>query len=751
MGKQLSEQVLNYYKDGHFPYQFKKEEGTGALRIVKKGDAVFTPEELMAQVFQAVKTMASKSAGTPTRDAVITVPNYFTVGERKAIMDAAELAGLKVLSLIADTTAVAMGFGIERSFEQDQNYLFYDMGAQGVKVSLVHFNKRPTKRTAGKMQVRATTWNREVGGDQFDFRLANHYAEHFAKTPGVDIDPKDNPRLMAKLKAVARKAKEVLSANTETVSAIESLYNDIDFRIMITRTQFEELCADLLEAAVQPLVELKKVVNFNVDEIKDLEMFGSGSRIPKLQEMIADVLGKPVAKHVNADEAAVVGATYQAAKLSASFHVRFEATDVSGYTVQVGKKGHTLTTLYSERSKLGTKKKLTFSKMEDVVLVTRYSFDGENTEQMVNPLISETTVSDVQKNFVDQFDASGKNITKGPEIQVTFDLDHNGFFGVNKADVAVTESIESTEQVKKPKVKKEKKEKKENGNSLKSDTDDEEEEEIETRVVYKKRVHRFPLTISVDAVGSRGMSSEQRKTSLKVLQDIDVKEEVRQRTAEAKNSLESYLYNTKDKMQSLEGIEDVSTAQQREDIMKVLDDATEWLYDEGEDADAKTYLNKLSECENAGAAAMFLRHNELTKRPRAIKILRATIELARKKLEGWEGDEYSGVTETEMDSLADKCDSADKWLKKKTAEQSKTAGHEDPKLLSADILQRNSDISSKLKYMLSKPRKPTPTPTPKSTPTPEPEPEQEGQADDEQPVGEEEEQEVQEQEEDQEE
>lgn len=293
--------------------------------------------------------MTHAFGGKTIKDCVITVPASFTQHEREALYTAAEIAELKVLSLIEENTAAALHYGIDRVFEQPSTVLYYNMGAGSVQVTIVTYSSYTVKeagknKTVGQFEVLGKAWDASLGGFNFDVRLADLLATRFneiwsKKASGKGKDLRDFVRPMTRLRLEANKVKEVLSANAEFPIKAEQLHADIDLTTKVTRTEFEEACKDLFARLTEPIDKALAMANLSLADVQTVELLGGAVRMPKVKKVL-DEYFKPanidVGQHLNGDEAMALGAAFRAANLSTAFRVRkVGMTDVSSFGVAV--------------------------------------------------------------------------------------------------------------------------------------------------------------------------------------------------------------------------------------------------------------------------------------------------------------------------------------------------------------------------------------------------------------------------------
>ncbi|CAK9832381.1 Hypoxia up-regulated protein 1 [Anthophora retusa] len=344
LGKSIDNPMVQLYKK-RFPYYnivSDEERKTIAFRLDE--NTTYTPEELLAQFLHKGKEFAENSAGQKISEAVITVPGFFNQIERRALVQAADLAGIKVLQLINDYTAVALNYGIFRSKEINDSahyVMFYDMGASSTTATIVSYQNVKTKEkgfveTNPHVTILGVGYDRTLGGLEVQLRLQHHLAKEFdalRKTPNSVFT---NPRAMVKLFKEAGRVKNVLSANTDHFAQIEGLVDEHDFRSRVTREKLEQLSADLFERVANPVKIALKTSGLSMDVISQVVLVGAGTRMPKVQEHLSQYLTVELSKNINTDEAAALGAVYKAADLSKGFKVKkFVTKDAVLFPIQI--------------------------------------------------------------------------------------------------------------------------------------------------------------------------------------------------------------------------------------------------------------------------------------------------------------------------------------------------------------------------------------------------------------------------------
>ncbi|KAE8592424.1 hypothetical protein XENTR_v10018755 [Xenopus tropicalis] len=329
--------------EARFPeYQLVKDEHRETVLFKLSEELTYSPEELLGMMLNYSRSLAEEFAEQPVKDVVITVPAFFNQAERRAVLQAAQLSDLKVLQLINDNTAVALNYGVFRRKDINataQNIMFYEMGSRSTICTIVTYQSVKTKDSGmqPQLQIRGVGFDRTLGGIEMDLRLRDHLAKLFNEQKKSKKDVRENQRAMSKLLKEANRVKTILSANNDHMAQIEGLMDDIDFKAKVTRQELEDLCADLFNRVSAPVQHALSSAEMKMEEIDQVILVGGATRVPKVQELLLKVVGKEeLGKNINADEAAAMGAVYQAAALSKAFKVKpFIVRDAAIFPIQV--------------------------------------------------------------------------------------------------------------------------------------------------------------------------------------------------------------------------------------------------------------------------------------------------------------------------------------------------------------------------------------------------------------------------------
>ncbi|XP_054611866.1 hypoxia up-regulated protein 1 [Dunckerocampus dactyliophorus] len=463
MGKKHNNpQVVLYQK--RFPeHQLQVDAERDTVYFKDSEKFQYKPEELLGMMLNYSCGLAQDFAEQPIKDAVITVPAFFNQAERRSVMQAAQLAGLKVLQLINDNTAVALNYGVFRRKDIDstgKNVMFYDMGSGSTTCTIVTYQTVKTKDsgTQPQLQIRGVGFDRGLGGFEMDLRLRDHLARLFTEQKKTKKDVRENHRAMAKLLKEAQRLKTVLSANVEFMAQVEGLIDEIDFKAKVTRAEFEELCADLFERVPGPVQDALAAAEMNLDEIEQVILVGGATRVPKVQEVLLKAVGKEeLGKNINADEAAAMGAVYQAAVLSKAFKVTpFLVRDAAVFPIQVeftreveeeGSKTlkHNKRILFQRMSPYPQRKVITFNRYtDDFAFNINYgdlNFLSQEDLSVFGSLnLTTVKLSGVGSSFQKHTDAESKG------IKAHFNMDESGILQLDRVESVFETAVEEKEE-----------------------------------------------------------------------------------------------------------------------------------------------------------------------------------------------------------------------------------------------------------------------------------------------------------------
>ncbi|MBD2772984.1 molecular chaperone DnaK [Iningainema tapete] len=376
----------------------------------------FAPEEISAQVLRKLVEDASKYIGEPVTQAVITVPAYFNDSQRQATKDAGKIAGIEVLRIINEPTAASLAYGFDK--KNNETILVFDLGGGTFDVSILEVGD-------GVFEVLATSGDTHLGGDDFDKKIVDYLAEQFRKENGIDL--RKDKQALQRLTEAAEKAKIELSSVTQAeinlpfITATQDGPKHLD--TTLTRTDFEKLCSDLIDRCRVPVENALRDAKLSKSDIDEVVLVGGSTRIPAVQQVVKQVLGKDPNQSVNPDEVVAVGAAIQAGVLAGDV-TGILLLDVTPLSLGVETLGGVMTKIIPRNTTIPTKKSEVFST----------AVDGQ-TNVEIHVLQGEREMSGDNKSLgtfrLDGIPPAPRGV---PQIEVTFDIDANGILNVTAKD-----------------------------------------------------------------------------------------------------------------------------------------------------------------------------------------------------------------------------------------------------------------------------------------------------------------------------
>lgn len=751
------------------------------LKVDDVGD--FSGEEVVAMILAMARRQASAYLGGSTiKDVAVTVPSWYDERQRIAIFDAARIIGLNCLGVVNSNTAAAIKYALdgkakptdeminaEKSKDKKkrqpksvtQRVLFYDVGAGGVTASVAEITSDVKTGIASNIRMLSHASDTSVGGRLLDNIIIDKLAKAFDDQRGKGATPsRDIPRVMTRLRKEAQRAREVLSANTETHVSVGSLYDDIDLRTTLTRADFEAEAEGMFALVRTPAKAALNMAGIKPADLDAVVPFGGASRTPRVQEELTKALDiASLNKSINTDEAAVFGSVFFGASMSSTFRVRkMDVEDLYPRSVSVeidregggglfsasGKKGFQTVEVFPEGgSKMPSKKTVSLNRKGDLSMRIYLNVDKSGnarfSERTLYAKVEVKGVAEVLKKMNDKKKA--KSVT--PRVAISFHIDRSGLITIGTAESSLDETVVVEREVE---VKEEKKKNKTDGDGStgddgasdskesaepkdgadeKSGADDTEtlgaspeknaqDEKANTKKEKKTRiekstqtvVHRHTLSVEfLPGEGVLGMhlSGKELENAQKVLKNLEVADKERVERADALNALEGYVLEIRSLLRSVEEEDDlykVSTEAERESITNAFDEAEDWMYTD--DAKQTSNLRKKHFELRKLYAPVELRAKELSARPKMAEALRESLNMSLTHVASLREAHVSANSKhvAEFDKFPGYCADLLKWLDEKEALQASKPLTDEPAFTSDDVKSKGKELAVELQRMM---------------------------------------------------
>eukprot|EP00252_Welwitschia_mirabilis_P000602 TRINITY_DN1057_c0_g1_i1.p1 TRINITY_DN1057_c0_g1~~TRINITY_DN1057_c0_g1_i1.p1 ORF type:complete len:856 (+),score=209.88 TRINITY_DN1057_c0_g1_i1:441-3008(+) len=694
-------------------------------------EKVFTPTQILGMILFNLKQIAHANLKMEVIDCCIGIPAFFTDLQRRAFQDAAVIAGLNPLCLMHEATATALAYGIYKTDlpENDpMNVIFVDVGHASMQVCVAAFKK-------GQVKILSHTFDRSLGGRDFDGVLFHHFAQLFKEQYHIDVTT--NIRASQRLRAACEKLKKVLSANPEAPLNIECLMEEKDVKGFIKRDEFEQLASPLLERVKGPCLQALQEAGLSADQISAIEVVGSASRIPAILKILTEAFGKEPRRTMNASECVARGCALQCAILSPTFKVRdFKVYEYFPFDIVVSWKGtapesedvaaeqnQQSTVVFPKGNQLPSTKALTFFRSSTFVLDISYA----NPTQVQAPqLISSYQIGPFQS-------PNGEKV----KLKVNIRLDKHGIVSVESATMLEEEEIEVPVSSSKDNQKEENKdatvmetdEAQNNEPAAGNNTDvnmqdakvaaddastgaaapansvpgpDDKssatENDSKPKTVKKKKVKKTDIPVAGKIYGGMPRSDLQKAKEKEF--EMELQDRVMEETKEKKNAVEAYVYDMRNKL--YEKYQAYVTETEKETLTTQLQIVEDWLYDEGEDETKGVYVSKLEELKKLGDP-IESRYREDMERGPAISQLVYCISSYREAAQSAD-TKFDHIDAEEKSKVVSECNDAEAWLIDKRQQQDLLPKHANPVFSVADVKRKAETLDRFCRPIMTKPR-----------------------------------------------
>ncbi|OQN97863.1 Heat shock protein hsp88 [Cryoendolithus antarcticus] len=595
-GRSLNDPDVQMEKD-YLSVPLIEKDGQLGARVKYQGkDTDFTAAQLAAMFLTRAKQTASAELKLAVNEMVIACPAWYTDAQRRCLLDAADIAGLKILRLINETTATALGYGITKldlptAEEKPRRVAFIDIGHSNYTCSIAEFKK-------GELKIVATACDRHFGGRNFDKAVMDHFRKVFQDKHKIDIYSNDKAKV--RVSAAVEKMKKILSANAGAPINIEMVMNDIDVSSFLKREELEELVAPLLERATGPLEQALADAKLTQDDIDVVELVGGCTRVPALKRAIADFFkDKTLSYTLNADEAIARGCAFSCAILSPVFRVRdFSVQDIAQYPVEFTWEKSpdipdedTQLTVFNKGNAMPSTKILTFYRKQPFDLEAKYA-KPDALPGRINPWIGRFSVKGVKADAKDDFMI----------CKLKARLNLHGVLNVEQGYFVEEQEIEEPIPEAKDETKKE-------GEAMETDEKTNGEAKAPKVKKVKKQVRKGDLSLSA---GTASLSPEVKERYFELEGQMQSEDKLVAETEDKKNELESEIYGMRNKIDepySSNGYSDFASEEEKEKVKAKCETLEDWLYDDGEDATKAQYIAKQEEL-RASAGPIIQRFND---------------------------------------------------------------------------------------------------------------------------------------------
>ncbi|CAF0905146.1 unnamed protein product [Rotaria sp. Silwood1] len=680
----------------------------------------FTPEQIAGIMFSKLKHITNTESSTKPVDCVIGVPCYFTDAERRAMFNAAQIAGWNCLRLLNETTAVALCYGIYKGdlpeqTEKPRLVAFVDMGYTALQASIVALNK-------GKLKMIATAFDPSLGGRDFDRIIMDTMRDDFKKR--YKIDSYSTLKAKLRLRAECEKAKKLMSSNVQPIPiSLECFIDEKDVSGKISRADFEELVKPLLDRIRNTLVHLIKEAKITTDDLESVEIVGGSTRIPAVKQIIQNTFRKSPMTTMNADESVARGCTLMCAILSPTFIVKeFKIEDCQPYPITLSWHGgineDNEIEVFSRWNVIPSTKILSFYKKEPLTISARYSYPNDIP-------FSESRIG---QYTIDQIRAQPDGTPS--KIKVKVRLNRHGIFEITQASIVdknedlpeepmdTKGGIDKTTVQNVPTTNEPSTENKtptgDNNQQDRNEDDDDDDDEPKKSTTKSKR-KGIDLPIIARQSGITKLEVDQLIEHEREMISNDKKEKER---SDAKNAVEEYVYDMRNKLDG-GSYEKYSDDRNRQKLLNDLRTTENWLYDQGMHQDKHAYVERLNILKNLGDPIRN-RYNEAENRQYYMQDFLKSFKQIEDAIKIWQtksNDKYSHIDKNDIDKIYRILTEKRKWYEQTANRFNTLRQHEDPAVLCTQIKQERDALERECWSILNKPKPKVELPKDTSTDT----------------------------------
>lgn len=673
-------------------------------------DRTFNSIEITAMLLGKLKETVETYTGLTGVDAVLSAPVYYIDSQYRALAAAAKIAGINVMKILASPTAAAIEFGLYKEHlpKKDEKpiiVVFADVGHADTSISVVSI-------TETKVKVIASSFDRNLGGRDFEEVLFNYFADKILEKYKLDI--RSNVKASKRLMDASAKIKKTLSANPVAKTQVECIMNDVDVSLEIDRDTFESLSADILRRFEIPAKRAMEESKVNSADIDHVELIGGLAFVPTIRQILTNIFDRPVMSTTNVVECFARGCSIQGAMLSPSIRLAkdFQVEDVVVHPIDIGYESSTSmsdvgevekkTAVFKRGEDLNQVFKMTFKKNSDFELLGLYSDASllpPNTSQCFGKFIikdvptteGKTAVKTRIKNDVcGRFQVEEAWWEKKVEYEVEKKVEITEDEMKDEAAAPASQEGEKSEEASENKIPETK------------------EKKYKTVMETKTRIEKYKLRIEEIVLQPTPEEIKKYSAAQAAMARSDY---VYASTNEAKNNLESYSYEVMDKVYEGGEYYKFIDPNVRDTFANELQEAVDWIYGDGENETKEAYDKRLNALKAVGVPAA-RRADEFSSRPRAIENLRSAILNSRQFAQTTE-ENFSHIGEEDRLKVFGKSEEVEQWLAAEIAEQDKLQSFQDPVLTTDLLREKEKSLTSFTNQIMNKPK---PKPAPESKP-----------------------------------